>query len=63
MGADATPALFGWEMGQPGFSGMNLEPTPEGVLADLPGPQHGRQKSGGGAAVRTFPTETPRWRV
>lgn len=54
VGADATPALFGWEMGQPGFSGMNLEPTPEGVLADLPGPQHGRQKSGGGAAVH-FP--------
>jgi len=54
VGADATPALFGWEMGQPGFSGMNLEPTPEGALADLPGPQHGRQKSGGGAAVH-FP--------
>jgi spermidine dehydrogenase len=54
VGADATPALFGWEMGQPGFSGMNLEPTPEGVLSDLPGPQHGRQKAGGGAAVH-FP--------
>jgi spermidine dehydrogenase len=33
---------------------MNLDPTPEGVLADLPGPQHGRQKSGGGASVH-FP--------
>ena len=54
VGADATPALFGWEMGQPGFSGMNLDPTPEGVLADLPGPQHGRQKAGGGGAVH-FP--------
>jgi spermidine dehydrogenase len=54
VGADATPALFGWEMGQPGFSGMNLDPTPEGVLADLPGPQHGRQKQGGGGAVH-FP--------
>ena len=54
VGADATPALFAWEMGQPGFSGLNLEPTPEGVLSDLPGPQHGRQKSGGGAAVH-FP--------
>lgn len=37
VGADATPALFGWEMGQPGFEGLHLEPTPEGVLADLPG--------------------------
>jgi spermidine dehydrogenase len=54
VGADATPALFGWEMGQPGFSGMGLEATPEGVLAELPGPQHGRQKAGGGAAVH-FP--------
>ena len=54
VGADATPALFGWEMGQPGFSGMNLEPTPDGTLSDLPGPQHGRQKVGGGAAVH-FP--------
>jgi len=54
VGADATPALFGWEMGQPGFSGMNLEPTPDGVLSELPGPQHGRQKPGGGAAVH-FP--------
>jgi spermidine dehydrogenase len=54
VGADANPALFAWEMGQPGFSGMKLEPTPEGVLADLPGPQHGRQKAGGGAAVH-FP--------
>jgi spermidine dehydrogenase len=54
VGADATPALFGWEMGQPGFSGMKLDPTPEGVLADLPGPQHGRQKAGGGGSVH-FP--------
>jgi spermidine dehydrogenase len=39
-------------MNYPGFAGMNLEPTPEGVLADLPGGQHGRQKQsrlGGGA--------------
>ena len=46
VGADAVPALFCWQMGSPGFSGMNLEPTPEGVLADLPGGQHGRQTSG-----------------
>ncbi len=44
VGADATPALFGWEMGQPGFHGLDLDPTPDGVLAELPGPQHGRQK-------------------
>jgi spermidine dehydrogenase len=44
MGADAVPALYCWNMNYPGFTGMNLEPTPEGVLADLPGGQHGRQK-------------------
>ena len=54
VGADATPALFGWEMGQPGFESLHLEPTPEGVLADLPGPQHGRQKPDRGGAVH-FP--------
>ena len=54
VGADATPALFGWQMGQPGFAGLHLEPTPEGVLAELPGVQHGRQKEGGGASVH-FP--------
>ena len=37
VGADALPALFAWQTEQPGFSGMNLEPTPDGVLADLPG--------------------------
>src|SRR6267378_523751 len=41
VGIDALPALFGWQMGLPGFNGMNLEPTPNGVLADLPGGQHG----------------------
>jgi len=54
VGADATPALFAWQMGQPGFSGLQLNPTPDGVLAELPGVQHGRQKEGGGAAVH-FP--------
>ncbi|MEE9244139.1 MAG: NAD(P)-binding protein, partial [Mycobacterium sp.] len=49
VGADALPALFAWETGQPGFSGMNLEPTPDGVLADLPGGHHGRQRPGGGS--------------
>jgi spermidine dehydrogenase len=54
VGADATPALFAWQMGQPGFSGLHLDPTPDGVLSELPGVQHGRQKEGGGAAVH-FP--------
>jgi spermidine dehydrogenase len=54
VGADATPALFAWEMGQPGFQSLHLEPTPDGVLADLPGPQHGRQKPDRGGSVH-FP--------
>jgi spermidine dehydrogenase len=54
VGADATPALFAWQMGSPGFSGLQLEQAPDGVLAELPGVQHGRQKEGGGAAVH-FP--------
>jgi spermidine dehydrogenase len=54
VGADATPALFAWQMGQPGFLGLHLDPTPEGVLSELPGVQHGRQKEGGGASVH-FP--------
>ncbi len=41
VGADATPAFFAWEMGQPGFQSLHLEPTPDGVLADLPGPSMG----------------------
>jgi spermidine dehydrogenase len=53
-GAAATPALFAWEMGQPGFQSLHLEATPDGVLADLPGPQHGRQKPDRGGAVH-FP--------
>ncbi|MFN8062828.1 MAG: NAD(P)/FAD-dependent oxidoreductase [Vicinamibacterales bacterium] len=55
VGSDALPALFAWEMGQPGFAGMNLEPTPEGVLADLPGGHHGRQKASGGGGAVHFP--------
>ena len=49
VGADALPALFAWQTGQPGFSGMNLEPTAEGMLADLPGGHHGRQLPGAGS--------------
>ena len=55
VGADAIPALFGWEMGVPGFAGLKLEPTPDGVLADLPGGQHGRQKAEGGGGSIHFP--------
>jgi len=44
VGGDALPALFAWQMGEAGFDGLKLEPSPEGLLADLPGGQHGRQK-------------------
>lgn len=46
VGADATPALFAWVMGGDGFAGLRLDPLPEGLLADLPGGQHGRQRPG-----------------
>jgi spermidine dehydrogenase len=55
VGADAIPALFGWEMGVPGFQGLKLEPTPDGVLADMPGGMHGRQKAAGGGGSIHFP--------
>jgi spermidine dehydrogenase len=48
VGADATPALFAWVMGGDGFAGLRLDPLPDGLLADLPGGQHGRQRPGGG---------------
>ena len=51
VGADATPAFFAFMSGQPGFSGLGLEPPPLGVLEQLPGTQHGRQIEGGGPAV------------
>jgi spermidine dehydrogenase len=47
VGADATPALFAWQMGGGGFDGLGLEDLPQGLLADLPGGQHGRQKESG----------------
>ncbi|MFT3967567.1 MAG: NAD(P)/FAD-dependent oxidoreductase [Sphingobium sp.] len=47
VGADATPALFGWVQNMPGFSGLGLGAVPEGLFADLPGGQHGRQREGG----------------
>jgi len=51
VGADATPAFFAWLMGQPGFTGLGLEPAPLGVLEQLAGTQHGRQIEGGGPEV------------
>jgi len=47
VGIDSSPAYYMWMMGLPGFSGMKLEPTPDGTLGDLPGGQHGRQKETG----------------
>lgn len=55
VGADAIPALFGVEMGVPGFQGLKLEPISEGVLADLPGGHHGRQQADGGGGAIHFP--------
>jgi len=49
VGGDATPALYGWVQGYPGFSGLGLGPIPDGLFADLPGGQHGRQREGGKA--------------
>jgi len=46
VGADATPALFGWVQGYPGFSGLGLGEVPDGLFADLPGGHHGRQREG-----------------
>ena len=45
VGGDALPALFAWQMGggSGGFAGLKLDPSPQGLLADLPGGQHGRQ--------------------
>lgn len=49
VGADALPALFAWQMGEGagGFAGLKLDPSPQGLLADLPGGQHGRQVESG----------------
>ena len=55
VGTDAMPALFAWEMGVPGFPGDESRADAEGVLADLPGGQHGRQKAAGGGGDIHFP--------
>jgi spermidine dehydrogenase len=55
VGVDCFPALFAWQEGLPGFSGMNLEASPKGLLADLPGGHHGRQIGPGGGPTVHFP--------
>ena len=54
-GPDATPALFAWNDGLPGFAGLRLSLTPDGTLEDLPGGQHGRQRTEGGGGEIHFP--------
>ncbi len=57
-GADAVPALYAWEMGYPGFAGLDLEPTPPGRLVDEPGGSHGREsaaRAGSGGPDMYFP--------
>ena len=44
-GIDAVPALYGWEMGYPGFLGLSLDPTPPERLVHEPGGQHGRENN------------------
>jgi spermidine dehydrogenase len=56
VGADANPALFAWNMGQPGFSGLNLEPMPHGIFQSLQGTMHGRQTTGSEGPVPSGPT-------
>jgi spermidine dehydrogenase len=55
VGVDCFPALFAWQEGLPGFAGMDLEPSPGGLLADLPGGHHGRQIGPGGGPTVHFP--------
>ncbi len=55
VGPDAVPALFAWNDGLPGFSGLGLQAPPQGTLEDLPGGQHGRQRMEGGGGEIHFP--------
>jgi spermidine dehydrogenase len=55
VGVDCFPALFAWQEGLPGFAGMDLEASPGGLLADLPGGHHGRQIGPGGGPTVHFP--------
>lgn len=57
-GTDAVPAMYGYEMGFPGFEGMELPETPPDLLADEPGGQHGREnakRADGGDPDMYFP--------
>lgn len=44
-GTDVIPAMYGYEMGFPGFAGMELPETPPGLLENEPGGQHGRENN------------------
>lgn len=58
VGADAIPALYGQQMGLPGFSGMTLPEVPPALLVDEPGGQHGREnpaRAGSGDPDLYFP--------
>jgi len=46
VGVDAIPAMYGCEMGFPGFGGMALPETPPDLLVNEPGGQHGRENAG-----------------
>ncbi len=54
LGIDAVPALYCWQMGYPGFQGLDLEPTPPEQLAGEPGGQHGRRPESGERTIH-FP--------
>ena len=55
VGVDCFPRSSHGRTDLPGFSGMNLEPSPKGLLADLPGGHHGRQIGPGGGPTVHFP--------
>lgn len=44
-GVDAIPAMYGYEMGFPGFSGMDLPEAPPALLVNEAGGQHGRENA------------------
>jgi spermidine dehydrogenase len=57
-GVDAIPAIYGYEMGFAGFSGMDLPEIPPGLLVNEPGGQHGREnaaRAGSGDPDLYFP--------
>ena len=57
-GVDAIPASYAYEMGFPGFAGMEISKLPERQLANEPGGQHGREdesRAGQGDPDMYFP--------